>query len=191
MRLIYRAVCISLCLQLPVVPLFAGETDPAKPILWDEPPAVTLPESAFQVGMFQPLRYGLSDKIELSSHPILDFVIPNLSVKISHGENAGRLFAARYTLVYPTPLLRLIQKKGIGGIIAEDPTIPDMPHMVSLRSELLMSITLAEPHYITWKAGVVVAAHSGTLDSRTTIDLPVVYPRLAPYYNRFGLNGGV
>ncbi len=101
------------------------------------------------------------------------------------------MLATRHTLVYPTPLLRIIQKKGIGGIIAEDPTIPEMPHMLSLRSEIIMSVILSPRHYFTGKAGVAVAAHSGDPDSRTTIDLPIVYPRLAPYYNRFGINGGV
>ena len=48
-----------------------------------------LPKGKFEVGLFQPLQYGLSEKIEISTHPVLMFFIPNFAVQKSHPNWAG------------------------------------------------------------------------------------------------------
>ena len=49
---------------------------------WDSHSAHILPPKSWTVGIFQPLRYGLQEGLELSSHPGWFFVLPNASFKI-------------------------------------------------------------------------------------------------------------
>lgn len=49
---------------------------------------------------------------------------------------------------------------------------------------------VAKNHCITLKAGIDIAVRFGFLDERSTIDLPLVYNRLAVFYNGYGLRFG-
>ena len=40
-----------------------------------------LQKGEFEVGLFQPLRYGLRETIEISFHPLAALVIPNFTLK--------------------------------------------------------------------------------------------------------------
>jgi endonuclease/exonuclease/phosphatase family metal-dependent hydrolase len=51
--------------------------------------AYTLPAGRWEVGLFQSLRHAWSESVELSTHPLAFFLIPNLSVKWSHGSRNG------------------------------------------------------------------------------------------------------
>ena len=79
----------------------------------------------------------------------------------------------------------------VGGIIASDPTIPQIPHMISSRNEVILSRRLDRSTLVTGKAGVALAVKMGELDLRSTIDLPLVFPRLSVFYNGYGLNAGL
>ncbi|MBL7075464.1 hypothetical protein ISS37_09535 [candidate division KSB1 bacterium] len=167
---------------------------------WSAGTAHTLPKGRFEVGMFQPLRYGQTESLEWSTHPILDFLIPNVTIKISHSQFHEWYMATRHSLVYPTPLLRKLRIKGfgiqaladmdVGGIISGDPDIPQIPHMVSSRNEVILSRSFGRSTLVTVKVGLVLAIKTGELDSRTTIDLPIVFSRLGVYYNGYGVNAG-
>jgi len=111
---------------------------------------ITLPGS-IEKGLFGPLYYGLSDCYELSSHIFANPLIPNLNLKWSHRIPGKFSLASVHSFFYPTPLLRLLARKGIGGIIG---------------------------------------LKSAQLDDRTTIDLPLVYPRLMPFYHGYGIRIG-
>ncbi|SVB22871.1 uncharacterized protein METZ01_LOCUS175725, partial [marine metagenome] len=41
------------------------------------------------MGIFQPRIYGLKNNMELSTHPILFTIKPNMKLKIFHGEKKG------------------------------------------------------------------------------------------------------
>ena len=43
--------------------------------------ADTLPEGVGQIGLFQPLRYGLNDSLEISSHALTALLSPNVEIK--------------------------------------------------------------------------------------------------------------
>ena len=83
-----------------------------------------------EIGICHPLRLGRTDKTEFSIHPILGFIIPNFKMKskLSSSENLENAYFLKLT--YPTPLLKLVQKKGIGGLIAEDPNFKPIPHLL-------------------------------------------------------------
>ena len=49
---------------------------------WDSHSAHILPPKSWTVGIFHPIRYGIKDGLELSSHPGWFFVLPNASFKV-------------------------------------------------------------------------------------------------------------
>lgn len=168
---------------------------------WSAGTAQTLPQGRWEAGLFQPVRVGTTDRLELSIHPIWFFQIPNIRIKMAHTRWMGWQVASRHSVVYPTPLLRRLQKKGLGiaalaeidfgGIITGDPDVGDIPHMILSRNEIMASRLLAPVGQVIAKGGIALGLRSGELDDRTTIDLPIVYPRLGVLYNGFGLNAGV
>lgn len=156
--------------------------------IWSAGNAYTLPRQRIETGLFQPLRYGLSNSVELSAHPIFFFIIPNFTIKWSHGFYKGFALATRHGFDYPTLLLRTIARKGTGGIISPE---FDVPHMVALNNELLMSRQFGGNYLLTGKAGIVLATRFGGLDTRTTIDLPLVFNRLLVFYHGYQLRTGM
>ena len=144
-----------------------------------------LPKGKFKTGLFHPLRYGLSENIEISTHPVLMFFIPNLAVQKRYPNWAGLALASRHSLVIPTPLLKMVTKKGVGGFISPE---FDIPLMIALKNEIQLKRTLNDNWIVSGTAGLTLAYCSKKLDKRTTIDLPVVFPRLGVFYSGYGIN---
>jgi len=113
--------------------------------------------------------------------------MPNFILKRSQSDIAGFSSAGQYKIIYPTPFLNMIAKKGIMGIIAPD---FQMPPMLGLAASWLMSKNMAGMD-ITLNSGLDLGVAFGDLDSRSTIDLPLVYHRLGVYYNTWGMHMGV
>ena len=166
---------------------------------WDAHSAYLLPQKRWEMGLFQSFRYGYSESIEYSVHPLWFFVMPNFSLKISQGDFAGFTSASQYKMVYPTPFLNMIAKKGTMGIIAPD---FQMPPMLGLSASWLMSKTIfpfVSPYFdasligldLTLKGGLDLGFAFGDLDTRSTIDIPLVYHRLGVYYNNWGIHTGL
>jgi len=155
--------------------------------------AYLLPEKQWEVGLFQPLRYGFSDKINYSIHPSLFLIMPNLSIKILH-RNSRKVFssATRYDVYYPTKLLKILQT----GVEVGDETASliapnfKIPHMIGFSSDYIVT----KPYsfgILSLYAGVNLGVVFGDLDYRTSIDLPLVYHRLGVFYNRYGIDMGI
>ncbi|MDZ7319392.1 MAG: hypothetical protein ONB11_09580, partial [candidate division KSB1 bacterium] len=179
-----KVILIILC---TVSTLFTGEPNETDWRHWSSGSAYLLPAGRWEVGVFQSLRYGYSASLELSTHPLAFLVMPNFNVKWSHGCYRGFNLSTRHSGYYPTPLLRNIARKGTGGIISPEFHIP---HLVSIYNEVLISKSIAKGHLFTGKAGFCLAIKSGKLDERTTIDLPLVFPRLNVFYQGYGFRGG-
>ena len=146
-----------------------------------------MPKKRWEIGLFQPFRYALSDNIEYSTHPLWFFVIPNIALKRSHSDLAGYKTASQLKLFYPTPLLNIVARQGIGGLI--DPNII-MPPMLGIAGTAIASRTVFGLR-TTFNAGVDLGIAMGELDMRSTIDLPLIYHRLGVFYNQWGLHTGV
>ncbi len=155
---------------------------------WSSGTAYTLPKGRMEVGLFQQIRYGQTETREWSTHPILDLLIPNLTVKKAWNTFADWNFTTRHNMTYPTPLLRIISRKGTDGIISPE---FDIPQMISLRNEVLLTRKFKPSFLITGKAGLTLAVTSDELDERTTIDLPIIFPRLGVYYDGYAVNFGL
>ena len=148
--------------------------------VWSEGSAYILPQKRVELGLFQPLRYGQSERFEWSTHPIYFFIIPNFNLKWFHGLYNDFAVATRYSAYYPTLLLRTIAREGTGGIISPE---FDIPHMIGFTGEVLISKPIQNSLYATFKLGIATGIKFGGLDERTTIDIPLVYNRLAVFYH--------
>ena len=141
------------------------------------------------MGVFQPRIYGMNNNLEISTHPLLFFVKPNVKVKKHHGEYKGLGMASRFSFDYPTPLLKLIQREGKFGILSKDPDIGDIPNLFVFQGELLVSKKSAD-FLLTGKAGLSICPGC-EIDKRHLVDLPLAYPRMAVYHYGFASNVGL
>ena len=62
------------CLSLMLPNAFSAQLEPRET-------ATVLPNGTQQVGVFSPLRLGLGNGLELQTHPVLNLLSPNLSIK--------------------------------------------------------------------------------------------------------------
>jgi hypothetical protein len=156
--------------------------------LWSSGTAYTIPAHRWETGLFLPLRMGFHSNLEFSTHPLVFCVMPNMSIKWFHGEWRKCIISSRHSVYYPTPLLRILSRKGTGGIISPQFNIP---HMISIYNELLLTSALHPEIYITGRVGFCFAVKSASLDKKSTIDLPIVFPRLNVFYNDYGFKSGL
>ncbi|GIR30472.1 MAG: hypothetical protein CM15mP44_7550 [Candidatus Neomarinimicrobiota bacterium] len=103
---------------------------------WRSHSANILPKKRFEVGLFQPFRYGYSETLEYSTYPLWFFVMPNMSLKKSHDILSGYNVATKWSLFYPRPILNMVSRKGIGGFI--DPSL-EVPPMLGISASMLFT----------------------------------------------------
>ncbi len=155
---------------------------------WTNGTAYTVSKHRAEIGVFTVSRYGLTDDLELSTRPLLFFVAPQFKLKKSWGEHSGFQMATEHGILYPTPLLRLLARKGIAGLISDEFAIPQM---VAIDNRFLISCRPVGNTTLSAHAGITFAIKSGKLDPASTIDLPVIYPRLAVFYSQPEVDLGV
>ena len=154
---------------------------------WDSHSAHIMPPKKWSVGIFQPLRFGLKEGLELSSHPGWFLVLPNVSFKIPFADFKSFNTATKVYFVYPTPLLNMLSREGIGGIIDPNLTIPPM---LGVSGSFIMSREVLRVN-LTAKIGLDFGLVFGDLDTRSNIDLPIVYHRLEVFQNGWGWHTGL
>ncbi len=169
-----KALILVLLLGAPAQ-LLAAETT-SWPTTSDT--ASITPKGATTIGVFAPLRYGLSNRLEFETSPLLDIVAPNIALKRAWGEMAGFQIASRHKLFYPTGLLKVLSREGTGGVL---PYNTRVPHIISLTAEILGSRMLSDELMLSLKAGVEFAKTFGR-SNLATIDFPLAYTRTAAYY---------
>ncbi len=154
---------------------------------WTFGTAMPLRQRRWEVGVFEPLRYGLGSGVELTTFPLVNFLMPNLSLKKTWARKGETYSATEHGLSYPTPLLRTLARSGTGGIFPEYSRIP---HIVSSTHTILLTRSLDRHSSITACAGVAFALRSGPADM-PTIDYPIVFPRMSPYYHNASVRLGL
>ena len=153
---------------------------------WKSYSANILPKKRFEVGLFQPFRYGYSETLEYSTYPLWFFVMPNLTLKKSHEKFSGYKMASKWSLFYPRPILNMVSKKGIGGFI--DPTI-DIPMMLGFSFSLILTKPMSDMD-ISFNTGIDIGLALDDLDDRVNIELPLLYHRLSVFHNNYGFHTG-
>lgn len=154
--------------------------------LWTTGTALSIPPRQWDIGLFQPLRYGLTPTVSLSAHPLWFFLMPNLRLK-KQWKKSDIFIATRHQVIYPSFLLKNIAREGTGGIL---PANTEVPQILIFSNEILFSTWLKKqtsctlPDYLlTLKLGVDAAYNSGDTII-PTIDLPLVYHRTATYHKK-------
>lgn len=161
----------------------AAAEEPSVAQVWSGDRADTLPQHRWEVGVFAPLRYGLTDRVELSTHPLAFFVLPNLSAKISWNDDRPWRLSTRHGLHYPTLALNLVSREGSGGVL---PATTDVPQIFATSHEVLATTNV--PLWRRWftiRLGFSIAARFGG-ERLPAIELPVLFPRTAAY-SSFGV----
>ena len=154
---------------------------------WLPGTAHTLPQGRWEYGLFQPVRWGQSENREISFYKLTALLMPGVTIKQGWGQRSGWTISTTHALYYPTPLLKMVAKPGIGGMISPE---FEIPNMVSLWNMVLASKDLDQGKIFTIKAGIALAFGGGDLAMESTIDLPLIYHRLAVYYNSWLLRFG-
>jgi len=135
--------------------------------------AIPLVKGQKEVGVFQPLRLGIGENTEISTHPLAFFVIPNMAIK--HCWISGKwTIATRHSLHYPTPFLRI----GRGFI---QPSTAEIPHVIANNHQILATKRMGQ-QIVTFKMGIQTALRWGSLKGFRTFDIPIVTPRTAIYH---------
>jgi hypothetical protein len=177
---------ILMLLVLPAMEGLAQEADNSD--FWKGSTAYTIPKGQVEFGLLQPLRIGLSASVEVYVHPILFFVDPNLGLKIRLHQGTNLIIASTHNVYIPTPMLRLLQMKGAGGLISSQYSIPTM---LTLYNGVFIS-KIINNSIVTLETGLFLSAGTSTLDKASSIDLPIIYPRLGSLYHQpeflLGLN---
>ena len=161
---------------------------------WLSGTAHTLPKGRWETGLFQPVRWGQGEDREISFFKLTTLLMPGVTIKQRWGQRNSWIISTSHSLYYPTPLLKTMAKGGTGGMISPE---FEIPHLLSLWNMVLASKPLPQNKILTTKVGFTLAFGGTNLSKESTIDLPLVYHRLAVYYNgwllRFGsdLNGQI
>jgi hypothetical protein len=155
---------------------------------WTEGTACNIPKNRCELALFTTSRYGITDKLELSAHPLMVFLMPQVKLKVGWGKYSGFALATEHGIFHPTLFLRLVARKGTGGLISPEYTIPQM---FAIYNRFLVSYSPFRQALLTAHAGIEFAVKFGSLDPQSTIDLPIVYPRLAVFYNEPEFDAGL
>ena len=155
---------------------------------WTNGTACNIPKHRWELGLFTASRYGITNNLELSAHPLMFFLMPQVKVKVGWGEYSGFILATEHGIFYPTQFMRLVATKGTGGLISPEFTIPQM---FAISNRFLVSFRPFKKAILTAHAGIAFSVKFGPLDPRSTIDLPVIYPRLAVFYNQPEFDVGI
>jgi len=157
-------------------------------VYWTDGTACNIPKHRWELGLFTASRVGITKNLELSAHPLMFFLMPQVKIKVGWGEFSGFRLATEHGIFYPTQAMRLVATKGTGGLISPEFTIPQM---FAISNRFLVSYRPFKKALLTAHAGITFAVKFGLLDKRTTIDLPVIYPRLAVFYNEPEFDAGL
>ena len=162
--------------------------DPPAKNYWTAGTAFTVQKHRWEPGLFSLSRYGISDHLELAAHPVMLFLLPQVQIKAGWVNHSGFRVATEHGFTYPTIFMQLVARKGIGGLISPELTIP---RMLAIYNRVLVSYLPFEDVILTAHAGISFALKSDPMDKRGTIDLPLVYPRFAVYFNHPEFDLGV
>jgi hypothetical protein len=84
--------------------------------------------------------------------------------------------------------MNLVSTKGPGGLISPE---FEIPFMLSVSNRMLVSYHPFFKALLTAQVGFVFAVKAASPDRRTTIDLPVIYPRFAVFYDQPVVESGI
>jgi hypothetical protein len=148
--------------------------------LWSGSNALTVPNGRWEFGLFGASRYGLTDSLELSLHPLLVVVLPHLEAKLMAARDARHVLGLRVRASYPTTFLDAVAKEGQFGLL---PATSKPPFAVELAADALASSAWFDEQLVSVWVGAAVAVHEpfSPMDL-PLLDFPFLYQRFASLY---------
>ena len=144
---------------------------------WSLGTAYSLKQGQRETRLFQPLRYGINNNMDVAVHPFLAAIIPNVMIKRTREKVNDWTIATRHSAYYPTPLLQSITGSGKFKIVSGQ---FEFPNLIGINNDILATKNYGAG-LLTAKVGLLLGFGGSDLNSLSTIDVPLVYPRLAVY----------
>ena len=165
--------------------IYGQENSTFKPY---SPNSYILSKGEWNYSLFSKGEYGLSDKVSLKIHPVWLFFAPSIALKWTWIKTDKYSFSFLHGLSSPTPIMNLLAKKGTGGLISPE---FDIPFMLCIENKLIFALNLQGGHKVIGDFGMEFALFNDKLLPGSSIDLPVISPRSAVYYKKFGVDIGL
>jgi hypothetical protein len=171
--------CFSLVLNLSFE-LQSFSQEKSLPDKWSYNTAFLMPAGKWETGIFQPFRYGISEKVELNAAALLFPVLPNVGIKINLGEKGKFRFASEHSISIPSIFLNIVSFKGTGGLISPQYSFS---FMTSFSNCIIASMPLGSKSVLSADAGIAFALRTQKPNYQSTIDIPFIYQRTAHWYD--------
>ena len=152
---------------------------------WTTESALTAAEGRWEFGLFHPLHWAVSDRVELSLQPLLFALMPNLQAKVNWYGARGFYVSTRHALTYPSFLLSLLSKEGALGLL---PATTEVPQGIIIASDVLVTAQVAKTHWLTLELGFQVAPRGP--GDMPVMDFPFLYPHFAVLSTDGVIHGG-
>lgn len=143
-----------------------------------------LNKSQLRYSLFSFSEYGVTDNITLVAHPLWVFLSPDISLKWKLKEKGNTRYSLIHGISCPTPILNLISRSGTGGIISPE---FDIPFMISIKNGILANKKINDQNILFGGITVEFAMFNNSLEPGSTIDLPIISPRLNVFYKNLGV----
>ena len=167
------------------------------PVPWTKEQAHSLDKGEKETGIFGPLRLGFGKGWEGSIQPVLFFWAPGAMVKKELWGEGNHQLALSSGGVYAAPLLNLLAREGIGGVLAPDIVVPKLPKL-----KLIGHYTFQpNQHGLSLWQRLDVVPGAGQYDDAavldeggfpyTSIDAPMAYSRTVVFRSGIGLQTGL
>ncbi len=150
------------------------------------------------IGIFDPLRISINKIHELRIQPLSFFLIPNVTFERHwygkrHDDDVARFlghyhtnFYSTHSVTFPTLLLNVLTKEGIGGLL---PTNSEIPFIFTTKHQLFFEhFIIPTDLAITIGGGVEFGFHGKDSDF-PPIEYPIIFPRTHVYNNDYLLQG--
>jgi len=154
---------------------------------WSSGTAHTLKENKSEAGVFGPIRYGLTDDLEIQAHPIWMFLLPSLTVRKSWSFLGKVPLVSEHSLLYPTAFLNFVAREGIAGLIPSD---AEVPQIIGLVNGVSATMNINKYLNITPNMFLYLAAIIGE-HKFSRIDHIFAYHRTSYWYNNVSAKVGV
>jgi len=148
---------------------------------WSYHTAYLMHKNKYESGIVQPFRYGISDRVEITTNVLQNIAVPNAGVKVFIADVKGFHMASEHGLQYNSLFFKLLSRKGIAGILS--PQFP-FPNLFTFSSSFLVTKQIFDTAYVTARAGFFLGMRDGYLSPLATVDLPVIYPRNSHLFNK-------
>ena len=158
----------------PAAAVPAAEAPTAR--AWSDGSAIPVPAGRVDFGLFQPLRWGVSEDVELAAQPLLEPIFPNVEARVRWLHRGAFSIATWHRLTYPTRLLQTVSREGTLGLL---PANTDVPIALGLDTSFLVTVASAGDRTRgTLELGVSLIPRLSAGDP-VVLDFPFLYSRFA------------